>query len=124
MVSTYSMDGRALGFMEAHGEEGITTRDGVNCGGEWKPTRREGMPPQSLPTRRRAVPAEICKGPVVVTSTSGHLAPAAVVLASSFLLSDSAARRIDDHWQSRTVRRGSRGAGVNCGGGSVAASAR
>jgi hypothetical protein len=70
------------------------------------------------------VPAEIYKGPVVVTSTSRHLAPATAVLASSFHLSDSAARRIDDHWQSHTVRRRSRGAGVNCGGGAVAASAR
>jgi hypothetical protein len=62
------------------------------------------------------VPAEIYKGLVVVTSASGHPAPAAAVVSSSFLLSDSAARRIDDHWQSRAVRRGSRGAGVNCGG--------
>jgi hypothetical protein len=62
------------------------------------------------------VPAEIYKGLVVVTSASGHLAPVAAVLSSSFLLLDSAARRIDDHWQSRAVRRGSRGAGVNCGG--------
>jgi hypothetical protein len=40
MVSTYSMDGRALGFMEAHGEEGITTRDGVSA--VENGSRREG----------------------------------------------------------------------------------
>jgi hypothetical protein len=54
-------------------------------GGDWKPARSEGMPPQSLPTWRRVVPAKICKGVVVVTSASGHLAPAASVLTSSFL---------------------------------------